>query len=166
MVYPTTWCESQDVVWLKLCAGVMEWTGMRWRVWILHFIEHSCTTVMKHIFDSDDQTNCKTINDYLVHWNEKYSTQRKFHGLRLTDSLCILLSTYLSIVSPFSFSLCLPPYVFLPMRLPCLIFVLFGYAGNQVWQMGVNLSGVSNVWTLLVECTYVYSRYVWLYYWG
>jgi hypothetical protein len=36
----------------------------------------------------------------------------------------------------------------------------------RVLQMGVNLSGTSNVWTLPAECTYVYSRYVWLYYWG
>jgi hypothetical protein len=43
---------------------------------------------------------------------------------------------------------------------------MFGYACDQSWQMGVNLSGASNVWSLLAECTYVYSRYVWLYYWG
>jgi hypothetical protein len=43
---------------------------------------------------------------------------------------------------------------------------VFGYACYQSWQMGVNLSGASNVWALLAECTYVYSRYVWLYYWG
>ncbi len=35
---------------------------------------------------------------------------------------------------------------------------LFGYACDQAWQMGVNLSGASNVWALLAECTYVYSR--------
>lgn len=29
MVYPTTWCESNDFVWPKLCAGVRESTGMR-----------------------------------------------------------------------------------------------------------------------------------------
>jgi hypothetical protein len=39
---------------------------------------------------------------------------------------------------------------------------VFGYACDQAWQMGVNLSGASNVWALLAECTYVYSRYVWL----
>jgi hypothetical protein len=43
---------------------------------------------------------------------------------------------------------------------------VFGYACDQAWQMAVNLSGASNVWALLAECTYVYSRYVWLYYWG
>jgi hypothetical protein len=42
---------------------------------------------------------------------------------------------------------------------------MFGSASDQAWQMGVNLSGASNMWALLAECTYVYSRYVWLYYW-
>jgi hypothetical protein len=43
---------------------------------------------------------------------------------------------------------------------------MFGSACDQVWQMGVNLLGASNVWSFLAECTHVNSRYVWLYYWG
>ena len=101
----------------------------------------------------------------------------------LRSSLSFSLSLFLSLSLLLSLSLSLSLSLFRPLisllisllvtladshtfSLASKCWSVFGSACDQARQMGVNLTRASNVWALLAECTYVYSRYGWLYYWG